>query len=47
MEEMEDTKEMEETIIYPSPHKIFHGGDQGDLLSLLGLLHGAFQRGSD
>ena len=48
MEETEKTKEMEETIIYSHPsHKIFHGRDQGDLLGLLGLLHGAFQRGSE
>ena len=47
MEETEETKEMEETIIYPHPHNIFHKGYQGDLLGLLGLLHGAFQRDSE
>ena len=45
MEQTEETKETEETNIPPPPpYKIFHGGDQGDLLRLLGLLRQDFLR---
>ena len=40
---MEETKETEETIIYP-PLNFTHGGDQGNLLRLFGLLCGFFRR---
>ena len=39
---MEQTEETKETNIYPPSLKTLHGGDQGDLLRLLGLLRQDF-----